>query len=61
MANLLRFAVLIPLIFSLVAFVLTNLALFAGHQKGFMEEYAVIRVCQAQPPPTQSSSLNKLC
>ncbi|PTB70840.1 hypothetical protein BBK36DRAFT_167661 [Trichoderma citrinoviride] len=44
MANLLRFAVLIPLIFSLVAFVLTNLALFAGHQKGFMEEYAVIRL-----------------
>lgn len=44
MSALLRFAVLIPLIFSLVAFVLTNLALFAGHQKGFMEEYAVIRL-----------------
>ncbi|KAH0496792.1 hypothetical protein TgHK011_004138 [Trichoderma gracile] len=44
MSALLRFTVLIPLIFSLVAFVLTNLALFAGHQKGFMEEYAVIRL-----------------
>ncbi|KAL7937845.1 actin cortical patch SUR7/pH-response regulator pali [Trichoderma chlorosporum] len=44
MSVILRFAVLIPLIFSLVAFVLTNLALFAGHQNGFMEEYAVIRI-----------------
>lgn len=46
MAALKRFLVLIPLILSLVAFVLTNLALFAGHQQGFMEDYAVIRVSQ---------------
>ncbi|KAL7950055.1 actin cortical patch SUR7/pH-response regulator pali [Trichoderma barbatum] len=44
MSILLRFAVLIPLIFSFVAFVLTNLTLFAGNQKGFMEEYAVLRI-----------------
>ncbi|KAL6836631.1 actin cortical patch SUR7/pH-response regulator pali [Trichoderma sp. SZMC 28015] len=44
MAVLLRFAVLIPLIFSFVAFVLTNLTLFAGSKKGFMEEYAVVRI-----------------
>ncbi|KAH6607680.1 hypothetical protein Trco_003993 [Trichoderma cornu-damae] len=44
MALLLRFVVLIPLILSFVAFVLTNLALFAGHQQGFMEDYAVIRL-----------------
>lgn len=44
MSILLRFIVVIPLILSFVTFVLTNLALFAGHQKGFMEEYAVIRV-----------------
>ncbi|RFU75213.1 hypothetical protein TARUN_7017 [Trichoderma arundinaceum] len=39
-----RFVVLIPLILSFIAFVLTNLALFAGHQQGFMEDYAVIRL-----------------
>ncbi|KAL7915856.1 actin cortical patch SUR7/pH-response regulator pali [Trichoderma velutinum] len=44
MSVLLRLAVLIPLIFSFVAFVLTNLTLFAGSKKGFMEEYAVIRI-----------------
>ncbi|KAM0465717.1 hypothetical protein ACHAPV_001774 [Trichoderma viride] len=44
MGALKRFLVLIPLILSLVAFVLTNLALFAGHQQGFMEDYAVIRL-----------------
>lgn len=32
----------IPLLFSAVSFVLTMLALFAGHQKGFMEDYHVI-------------------
>ncbi|KAM0484381.1 hypothetical protein ACHAPX_001804 [Trichoderma viride] len=44
MAALKNFLVLIPLILSFVAFVLTNLALFAGHQQGFMEDYAVIRL-----------------
>ncbi|KAL7789484.1 actin cortical patch SUR7/pH-response regulator pali [Trichoderma ceciliae] len=44
MALLLRFIVIIPLILSFVAFVLTNLALFAGHQQGFMEDYAVMRL-----------------
>ncbi|KAL7921197.1 actin cortical patch SUR7/pH-response regulator pali [Trichoderma austrokoningii] len=44
MAVFTRFLVLFPLILSLVAFVLTNLALFAGHQQGFMEDYAVIRL-----------------
>lgn len=44
MAVLARFIVLIPLVFSIVSAVLTALALFAGHEKGFMEDYAVARV-----------------
>ena len=39
-----RFLVLLPLVLSLVAFILTTLALFAGHKDGFMEDYAVARV-----------------
>lgn len=48
MALWMRFLVLIPLILSFVAFVLANLALFAGHQQGFMEDYAVIRLNTSQ-------------
>jgi hypothetical protein len=40
----LNWIALIPLIFSLVGFVLITLATFAGRQKGFMEEYDVVRV-----------------
>ncbi|CAM1511340.1 Fc.00g088530.m01.CDS01 [Cosmosporella sp. VM-42] len=39
-----RFLVLLPLVLSVVAFVLTTLALFAGHKDGFMEGYAVARL-----------------
>lgn len=56
MAVLLRFAVLIPLIFSFVAFVLTNLTLFAGSKKGFMEEYAVVRVSKNRLVKTTTQS-----
>jgi len=39
-----RFFVLLPLVLSLVAFILSMLCLFAGHKEGFMEEYSVARV-----------------
>jgi hypothetical protein len=39
-----RFFVFFPLVLSLVAFILSILCLFAGHNEGFMEEYAVARV-----------------
>ncbi|KOS17623.1 hypothetical protein ESCO_002838 [Escovopsis weberi] len=38
-----QFAVAIPMVLCFVTFILTMLALFAGHQKGFMEDYAIIR------------------
>jgi uncharacterized membrane protein YagU involved in acid resistance len=44
MALLSRFIVLIPLVFSIASAVLAALALFAGHEKGFMENYAVARL-----------------
>ncbi|PSR82490.1 actin cortical patch SUR7/pH-response regulator pali [Coniella lustricola] len=37
-----KFTVAVPLVVSLVSFVLTILALLAGHQKGFMEDYHVV-------------------
>lgn len=37
-----KFTASIPLIFSMVSFVLTMLALFAGSKKGFMEDYHII-------------------
>ncbi|KAH6894147.1 actin cortical patch SUR7/pH-response regulator pali [Thelonectria olida] len=39
-----RFTIAIPLVLSLVAFVLSNLCLFAGRDKGFMEDYAIARL-----------------
>ncbi|KAK7420630.1 hypothetical protein QQX98_002624 [Neonectria punicea] len=39
-----RFFVFFPLVLSLVAFILTILCLFAGQNKGFMEDYAIARV-----------------
>jgi hypothetical protein len=39
-----RFFVLLPLVLSMVAFILSMLCLFAGHKEGFMEEYSVARV-----------------
>ncbi|KPM39179.1 hypothetical protein AK830_g7369 [Neonectria ditissima] len=39
-----RFSVFFPLVLSLVAFILTILCLFAGQDKGFMEDYAIARV-----------------
>jgi hypothetical protein len=40
-----RFPVLIPVLCYIVATVLAFLCLFAGHEEGFMEDYAVVRVC----------------
>ncbi|KAF4952423.1 hypothetical protein FGADI_6781 [Fusarium gaditjirri] len=39
-----RFFVLLPLVLSMVAFILSMLCLFAGHKEGFMEEYSVVRL-----------------
>ncbi|TEA12961.1 SUR7 family protein pun1 [Colletotrichum sidae] len=39
-----HFSTIVPLVLSIVAFVLSFLALFAGHKEGFMEEYDVIRL-----------------
>ena len=39
-----RFVIGFPIVLSIVAFVLAMLALFAGKQRGFMEDYDIIRV-----------------
>ncbi|KAF4450500.1 hypothetical protein F53441_6390 [Fusarium austroafricanum] len=39
-----RFFILLPLVLSMVAFILSMLCLFAGHKEGFMEEYSVARL-----------------
>ncbi|KAI5464570.1 actin cortical patch SUR7/pH-response regulator pali [Mariannaea sp. PMI_226] len=39
-----RLTIVIPLVLSMVAFVLSNLTLFAGREKGFMEEYSIVRL-----------------
>ncbi|KAG5972217.1 hypothetical protein E4U55_000877 [Claviceps digitariae] len=39
-----RLVILLPMVLTLVAFILSMLALYAGHDKGFMEEYAIIRL-----------------
>ncbi|UNI21846.1 hypothetical protein JDV02_007798 [Purpureocillium takamizusanense] len=44
MQQIARFLVLAPLVLALVSFVLTSLTLFAGQKKGFMEDYAVVRL-----------------
>lgn len=53
MSLLPRLVVIVPLVLSIIGMVLSALALFAGHQKGFMEEYAIARVsiiCQHNLP-----------
>lgn len=42
-----RFFVFLPLVLSLVAFILTTLCLFAGKDEGFMEDFAIARVRQS--------------
>jgi len=44
MALLDRLIVLLPAALSIVGMILSALALFAGHEKGFMEEYAIARL-----------------
>ena len=39
-----RFAAIAPLLFTIAAFVLAMLCLFAGSKKGFMEDYDIITV-----------------
>ncbi|KAH0433235.1 SUR7 protein [Colletotrichum camelliae] len=39
-----HFTAIVPLVLSIVAFVLSFLALFAGQKEGFMEDYDVIRL-----------------
>lgn len=43
-----RFFVFLPLVLSLVAFILTTLCLFAGKDEGFMEDFAIARVRQSR-------------
>ncbi|KFA60511.1 hypothetical protein S40285_07870 [Stachybotrys chlorohalonatus IBT 40285] len=44
MVAMTRLAILLPLALSIVAIVLSALCLFAGHQEGFMEDYAIARL-----------------
>ena len=39
-----RFVIGLPIVLSIAAFVLAMLALFAGKQPGFMEDFDIIRV-----------------
>ncbi|KAG5999115.1 hypothetical protein E4U54_002054 [Claviceps lovelessii] len=39
-----RPVILLPMVLALVAFILSMLARYAGHEQGFMEEYAVLRL-----------------
>ncbi|OLN97595.1 SUR7 family protein pun1-like protein 1 [Colletotrichum chlorophyti] len=69
-----HFTVIVPLALSIVAFVLSFLALFAGHKEGFMEDYDVIRLNmstlgynmiptsteEADPSSTDDSFLDRL-
>jgi len=50
-----KLTVLFPLALSIVGFVLTILSLFAGHQKGYMEDYDIIRVRSKQTGPVSHS------
>ncbi|KAJ0305180.1 hypothetical protein COL5a_010217 [Colletotrichum fioriniae] len=68
-----HFTVIVPLVLSIVAFVLSFLALFAGHKEGFMEDYDVVRLntstlghnlipsatSEADPAATTGSFLDK--
>ncbi|PHH83679.1 hypothetical protein CDD82_5437 [Ophiocordyceps australis] len=39
-----RLAILLPLVFALVSFVLTSIALFSGYHQGTLEDYDVVRL-----------------
>ncbi|KAG5928301.1 hypothetical protein E4U53_002709 [Claviceps sorghi] len=39
-----RLVILLPMVLTLVTFILSMLALYAGHEKSFMEDYAIIRI-----------------
>ncbi|KAH7328129.1 actin cortical patch SUR7/pH-response regulator pali [Stachybotrys elegans] len=39
-----RLALLVPLVFAIVSLVLSALCLFAGHEEGVLEDYAIIRL-----------------
>ncbi|PHH64832.1 hypothetical protein CDD81_3898 [Ophiocordyceps australis] len=44
MVQVTRLAILLPLVFALVSFVLTTIALFSGYQQGTLEDYDVVRL-----------------
>lgn len=48
-----RFFILLPVTLTLVSFVLSMLALFAGQKQGFMEDYAVVRVSAEELSPEE--------
>ncbi|KAG5921129.1 hypothetical protein E4U42_005964 [Claviceps africana] len=39
-----QLVILLPIVLTLVTFILSMLALYAGHEKGFMEDYAIVRL-----------------
>ncbi|KAG6007547.1 hypothetical protein E4U21_005848 [Claviceps maximensis] len=43
-----RPVILLPMVLTLVAFIFCMLVLYAGHEKGFMEEYAIVRLDTSQ-------------
>jgi hypothetical protein len=60
MALLQRLIILFPLALSIVGIVLSALCLFAGHEEGFMEEYAIARVRPNQPSENNTFEKRKL-
>ena len=57
MAIIARLLVLLPLALSVGAAILSALALFAGHNKGFMEDFAIVRV-RPLPPTYNLASVS---
>lgn len=54
-----RFIIGIPILFSVAAFVLAMLALFAGNKPGFMEDYHIIMV--GAPDNTPGLVMHDIC
>lgn len=53
MAKLTRSSVLFPFCCVFISFILSSLLIFSGWRKGFLDELALVRVCDA-PAPTET-------
>jgi hypothetical protein len=51
-----RITALFPMACAIVAFVLSMLCIFAGHKKGFMEDYSILTVCASPLPSVPNNS-----